>query len=90
MTLYPHQWLWQKIEPHSEFICIASTAVVVALILCGGVIWAAAQYPTANLTYDPIAVVAQPSVFSYAPIVVTTMCMIIAMGVVSYFGRAEK
>ncbi len=88
MTLYPHEWLWQKMKAHNQIACIWSIATISVLLIGYITFWVAINYPTTNAW--PVNTLNQPSAFSYAPIIVTWFIMILGLLVYSYYYSEDK
>lgn len=77
-TEYPHEWIWRKIRKHDQILIIWTVATITVLLLGCITFWVALNYPSA--TFSPqMQTLNQPSAFSYAPIIITIVGILIGL-----------
>jgi len=84
MTLYPHEWLLEKLKPFKEFTIVSAVASGVVLSIGYVVFWYAS---VASPTTDSwtLTTVSQPGLFSYSWYVVIGL-IVLFVSVWLYYG----
>jgi hypothetical protein len=88
MTLYPHEWLWQKLKNHIDLIGIFCGVATTALVAGCVTFWYAINYPQTN-AWATVNVV-QPSAYSYAPIISAIAVLFFVLACMTYHHRGDQ
>jgi len=87
-TEYPHEWLWRKMCEHQAAIIILVSAFITVMVIGSITLWVANQY--ASVDVWQVQTMNQPSAFSYAPIICTTIFIVVGIGVYAHYHGDEE